>query len=124
VCCGLIIKLKKKKRNRMLQAFLAGVIRVISDYRSKTDESSDGEELPDRSIHLPIPYETVLENIEWEFSKDMLLENYKKWLKHDRNIFYEDSRSGDGFNFIYWDFFDRRLKEWSSEDLMSLKNKE
>jgi hypothetical protein len=50
---------KEKKRNRTLQAFLAGVIRVISDYRSKTDH--DEQELPGRATSLPIPYDTVLE---------------------------------------------------------------
>jgi hypothetical protein len=40
---------KEKKRNRTVQAFLAGVIRVISDYRSKTDRTSDEEDLPART---------------------------------------------------------------------------
>ncbi len=45
---------KEKKRNRTVQAFLAGVIRVISDYKSKTDETSDEEDLPARtSPHDP-----------------------------------------------------------------------
>ena len=116
---------KEKKRNRTVQAFLAGVIRVISDYKSKTDETSDEEDLPARTTSLPIPYDTVLENIDWEFGKDFLLQHYEEWLKHDRNIFFEEPRyGGDGFNFMYLDFFDRRLRAWSSGELMSQKNRE
>jgi hypothetical protein len=96
---------KEKKRNRTVQAFLAGVIRVISDYRSKTDEMNDEENLPARAVGLPIPYKIVLENTDWEFGKDFLLQHYEEWLKHDRNIFFEDRRyGGDGFNFMYSSF--------------------
>lgn len=115
---------KEKKRNRTVQAFLAGVIRVISDYKSKTDKISDEEALPPRSANLPIPYETIMENIDWEFGKDFLLQHYKEWLKHDRNIFFEEPRySGDGFNFMYLDFFDKRLQAWHSGEIMSQKNR-
>ena len=65
-----------------------------------------------------------MENIDWEFDKDSLLQHYEDWLKHDRNIFFEDPKyGGDGFNFMYLDFFDRRLTEWNSGKLMSKKNK-
>ena len=98
---------------------------MISDYKSKTDETSDAEDLPARTTSLPIPYETVLDNINWEFEKDFVLEHYEEWLKHDRNIFFEEPRyCGDGFNFMYLDFFDRRLKDWSSGELISQKNRE
>jgi len=112
------------KRNRILQAFVAGLIRVISDYHSKTDQLDD-DDVPDHASQLPIPYKTVLENIDWELSKDMLLVNYEKWLKQDRNIFYDDKRySGDGFNFIYMDLFDNKLRRWFSNELLSPKKKE
>lgn len=74
---------------------------------------------------MPIPYETVLENIDWEFGKDFLLQHYEEWLKHDRNIFFEEPKyGGDVFNFMYLDFFDRRLRSWSSEEFMSQKYRE
>jgi hypothetical protein len=98
---------------------------VISDYKSKTDNISDEEDLPLRTTNLPIPYDIVLENIDWEFGKDFLLQHYEKWLKHDRNLFFEEPRyGGDGFNFMYLDFFDRRLRAWSLGELMSQKNRE
>lgn len=130
--CGLFIclmwvnfKLKKEiKRNRMHQAFTAGIIRTISDYQSKTD-STDEFDLPDRTTELPIPYQTVLENIDWELSKDLLMTNYEKWLKKDRNIFYDEKEYGDdGFNVMYLDLFDKKLKLWHSKELMSPKMRE
>jgi len=116
---------KEKKRSHTVQAFLAGVIRAISDYQSKTDRISDEEDLPPRSASLPIPYETIMENIDWEFGKDFLLQHYEEWLKKDRNLFFEEPQySGDGFNFMYLDFFDRRLRAWYSGEIMSQKNRE
>jgi hypothetical protein len=114
---------KEKKRNRILQAFIAGTIRSVSNYKSKTDEIDDADDLPAQTSQLPIPYENILENIDWEFSKDFWIEPFKKWLKHDRNLFDDSKYKNDGFNFIYWDFFDKRLKEWFSKELMPPKNK-
>lgn len=114
---------KEKKRNRILQAFIAGTIRSVSNYKSKTDEIDDADDLPAQNSQLPIPYENILENIDWEFSKDFWIEPFKKWLKHDRKLFDDSKYKNDGFNFIYWDFFDKRLKEWFSKELISPKNK-
>lgn len=114
---------KEKKRNRILQAFIAGTIRSVSNYKSKTDEIDDADDLPAQNSQLPIPYENILENIDWEFSKDFCIEPFKKWLKNDRNLFDDSKYKNDGFNFIYWDFFDKRLKEWFSKELMSPKNR-
>jgi hypothetical protein len=97
------------RRNRILQSFISGIIRSISDYHSRTDGS---DELPERVTQLPIPYSIVLENISYELSKDQLLEHYENWLKTDRLIFYNNKFGSDGFNFMYLDLFDKRLKEW------------
>lgn len=130
--CGLFVwilrvnfKLDKEiKRNRMHQAFTAGIIRTISDYQSKTD-LIDEFDLPDGATELPIPYQTILENIDWELSKDLLMANYEKWLRKDKNIFFDEKEYGDdGFNFMYLDLFDKKLKLWHSEELMSPKMKE
>jgi hypothetical protein len=102
-----------------------GFIRAISDHKSKTDELSVKEDLPERTTSFPIPYHAVLENIYWEFSKDFLLQHYEEWLRHDRSIFFKGSRyGGDGFNIMYLHFFDWRLRAWSSGELMSQKNKD
>ncbi len=115
------VKLNKEvKRSRMHQAFTAGIIRAVTDYHSRTD--GDDFEIPDRSTQLPIPYQRMLENIDWELSKDLLMANYETWLKKDRNIFFDEKKYGDdGFNFMYLDLFDKKLSDWHSNELLSTK---
>jgi len=116
---------KEMKRNRILQAFIAGIIRAISDYNSKNDQL-DEDELPDRTTQLPIPYNMVLEHIDWELSKDLVFTNYEKWLKQNRTLFFDNKQyhAPDGFNFMYLDLFDKKVKLWFSDELMSPKKKE
>lgn len=123
--CWINTRLNKEiKRNRMHQAFTAGIIRAVTDYRSKTDDI-DEFELPERVEQLPIPYGIMLENIDWELSKDLLMANYEQWLLNDRNIFFDEKRyGGDGFNFMYLDLFDKKLREWHSNELMTSRMKE
>jgi hypothetical protein len=111
---------KEIKKNRILQSFISGIIRSISDYRSKTDQFCEEGEIPDRVTQLPIPYLTILKNVDVELSKDQYLKNYEKWLKLEKNIFFDDERySGDGFNFMYLDLFDKKLNKWNSKELNS-----
>jgi hypothetical protein len=115
---------KEKKRNRFTQAFIAGITRAISDYKSRTDiDKCDKDNYPQRSKNLPIPYENLLKCVGWEFDKDFWVEPYKKWLKYDRELFDDSKYRNDGFYFIYLDFFDDRLKLWFSNELISEKDK-
>ena len=111
---------KEYRKNRILQSFIAGIIRSVSDYTSRTDLASSTSDLPPRSTQIPISYETMLQNIEWEFYKDFWVREIEVWLKKDRKLFCDSRYGEDGFNFIYLDMFDRRAKEWHSE---SAKNK-
>jgi hypothetical protein len=113
---------REKKRNRILQSFIAGLIRSISDYHSKTDSVSP-EDVPEKNTQLPIPYKKILEDIQYEFSKDFWMTPYEEWLKQDRLIFNDEKYGNDGFNFIYWDFFDDLFKQWHSGELLSEKDK-
>ena len=113
---------REKKRNRILQSFIAGIIRSISDYHSKTDSVSPGD-VPEKNNKLPIPYKNIIEDIQYEFLKDFWMKPYEKWLKEDRLIFNDEKYGNDGFNFIYWDFFDDLLKQWHSGELLSEKDK-
>ena len=106
------------KRNRVLQSFLAGIIRSISDYFSKTDASGPSE-IPQKNRSIPIAYKNVLESIEWEFQKDFWVEPYQKWVKHDRQLFVDEKYANDGFNFIYWDLFDKLAQQWMSGGLLT-----
>lgn len=113
---------REKKRNRILQSFIAGIIRSISDYHSKTDSISP-ENVPEKNNKSPISYKEIIENVQYEFSKDFWIKPYEKWLKEDRLIFYNEKYGNDGFNFIYWDFFDDLLKQRHSGKLLSEKEK-
>jgi hypothetical protein len=83
----LYLKLKREmSRNRVQQAFIAGIIRSISDYQSSTDRMGRAE-IPGKVTVLPIPYPLLLENIDYELNKALFLISYEKWLKESRNLF-------------------------------------
>jgi hypothetical protein len=105
---------KEKRRNRILQSFTAGIIKSISDYISQTDMAdvtiaNDFEKIHSRKF--PIPYKEILGNINHEFEKDFWMRPYRTWIINDRNIFHETKYANDGFNMIYWDFFDNAVAE-------------
>lgn len=109
---------KERRRSRILQSFLAGLIKSISDYVSRTDMSdissaADITKIYDREF--PIPYSELLQNISREFQKDFWLKPYEKWITKDRNLFYEGKYANDGFNMIYWDYFDKALSDMRRE---------
>lgn len=113
---------REKRRNRVLQSFVAGLVRSISDYHSQTDAISP-ENVPEKNTQLPIPYKKVLEDIEYEFCKDFWLEPYQQWLNRDRSLFEDKRYYGDGFNWIYWDFFDGLFRQWHSGELLCDRDK-
>ena len=100
-------KLEKEiYRNRILQSFIAGAIRTISDYKGLGER----KESPVKAWYMPIPYKILLDNVEYEFSKGMPVDHYKEWVKTSENLFIYEPKlycSDDGFNFIYLDFFNR-----------------
>ena len=105
---------KEKRRNRILQSFTAGIIKSVSDYVSKTDmhditSAADLVKIYDKKF--PIPYNEILQNISNEFEKDFWTRPYYNWIQKDRNLFYERQYANDGFNMIYWDFFDKALAD-------------
>lgn len=105
---------KEKRRNRILQSFTAGIIKSVSDYVSKTDMldiSSAADIVKVYDKKFPIPYNEILQNISKEFEKDFWTRPYWKWIKKDRNLFYESKYANDGFNMIYWDLFDKALAD-------------
>ena len=109
---------KEKRRNRILQSFTAGIIKSVSDYVSQTDavdisSASDIVKVYDKKF--PIPYNIILQNINKEFEKDFWTRPYWKWIKKDRNLFYERKYLNDGFNMIYWDLFDKALADLKKE---------
>jgi hypothetical protein len=113
----LIYELKREqRRNRILQSFIAGIIRCISDYKSRTDDITADDISIMYSKKLPIPYKDILENINYEFAKDFWIKPFGKWLKNDRNIFCDEKYADDGFNMIYWDLYDHVVAEMKNDN--------
>lgn len=117
---------EEQKRNRILQAFIAGIVRSVSDYVSTTDKI-DLDEMPEPSVDLPIPYEKVLKAVQYEFLKDVIaftsVKEHEKWLFECRQLFNSEKRRGDGFVFINHDLFDGLIARWRSGELMTPKEK-
>ena len=114
----LLFEIQKKRRNRILQSFTAGIIKSVSDYVSKTDMpdiSSAAELVKIYDKKFPIPYNEMLQNISNEFEKDFWIRPYWGWIQKDRNLFYERQYANDGFNMIYWDLFDKALVDLKKE---------
>ncbi|MDK9719141.1 MAG: hypothetical protein OEL57_14745 [Trichlorobacter sp.] len=113
-----------KQRERVLQNFVAGIIRAISDYKSPYDKYSD--DIPEVNKSLPIPFDKLLDTIWWEVGSDMEMEHFDAWLKLGRNLF-QDSRplQNEGFNLIYQALHEKRSAIWFSDSpkIMSASKK-
>lgn len=120
---------RERNRNRILRAFIAGLVRSVSDYVSATDEI-DPDEMPERYAKLPIPYKGVLEAVEHELLKNISIwkpKKYIRWLQKNRRLFIEepfrkDGRD-DGFVFMNYDLFDDLAARWRSDELMTQKER-
>lgn len=106
----------EKKRNRILQSFVAGIIRSICAYSNQLDSidglsSQDFKEMFERKF--PIDYSKFLENVDREFCRDFWISPYFRWIKDDRNLFTNESLNNGGFSMIYWDFHDRAIQQFN-----------
>lgn len=101
---------QEAKRRRILQAFIAGIIRSITDYISRTDTPELTKPLH-HNTEIPISYGSLLNEVQREFEKDFWVNPYYAWLKNDRNLFTEEKYSNDGFTFMYFDFHDKAIEE-------------
>ena len=116
---------KEQKRNRILQAFIAGLVRSVSDYVSTTDKTNM-DEVPEQNTKLPIPYKKVIEAVEHELLKDVSvvsIKSHEEWLRESRQLFTGDKEGNDGFVFMNYDLFDDLLTHWRSDELMTEKEK-
>jgi hypothetical protein len=85
----LLFEIQRKRRNRILQSFTAGIIKSVSDYVSKTDMpdiSSAAELVKIYDKKFPILYNEILQNISKEFEKDFWTRPYWKWIQKGRNL--------------------------------------
>jgi hypothetical protein len=119
---------KERKRTRVLCAFVAGLVRSVSDYVSRTD---DLDEMPTRHTQLPLPYKSVLEAIEYELEKNVtMMDQYESWLlnmrrmcRNENDLMVRGARD-DGFVFMAFDLFDNLLARCRSPELMTTRQKE
>lgn len=121
---------REQNKNRILQGFIAGLVRSISDYVSATDKI-DLDEMPEPNTILPIPYKKVLEAVEYELLKNVSFvspeRQYEKWLREGRRLFsgetMRNNARDDGFVFMNYDLFDDLAARWRSGELMTQKER-
>ncbi|MFA6119716.1 MAG: hypothetical protein WC688_07370 [Parachlamydiales bacterium] len=98
---------KEKKRLRVLTSFVSGLVRYVSKVPAMIEEGMNkGVNIRDVK-----GYDIVLKDIADSFELDFWATPYDKFIKSDRNLFYEEKMGNDGFNTIFLDFYDKCLKE-------------
>ncbi len=99
---------KEKKRLRVLTSFVGGLVKFASKVPKMIDETVQKETNPGNVNG----YEIILKDISDSFEEDFWATPYDKFIKFDRNLFYEEKLRNGGFNMMFWDFYDKCLKEW------------
>ena len=97
----------ERKRNRVLGAFVAGVVRKLGDVICAVERiAPESVELPQKQA-----YELILKGVLAEFQEDFWMKPYSKWLKRGGGLFHEDAYLNGGFPAMYSDLFDLALEE-------------
>lgn len=99
---------KEKKRLRVLTAFIDGLMKFASKVPAMIDKVVHKEVNP-KDVN---GYEIVLKDISDSFEQDFWATPYEKFVKSDRNLFWEEKLGNGGFNQMFLDFHDKCLKEW------------
>lgn len=99
---------KEKKRLRVLTSFVGGLIKSASKVPAMIDEVVR-KEVNARDVN---GYEMVLKDISDSFEQDFWATPYEKFVKSDRDLFWENKLGNGGFNQMFLDFHDKCLKEW------------
>ena len=102
-----------KRRERIIQSFLSGIVRSISSYIHSWEH--DPDDIP-KKIPNPINHLDLFENIRYEFDGYIMKNNYmdiNKWFKNGKKTFNDDI-SNDGFPFLYYDYHNWRFDLWNT----------
>lgn len=102
VICLYVGLRREKRRTRVLGAFIAGLIV--------------------RELDREVPYEELLFYVTHEFEADFWAFPAKRFLKHDRNLFFSEPMGNGGFNLLFWDFFDREKSMFETAGLSDSKH--
>ncbi len=116
----LFYQLKCERRKvRILSAFVAGAIEALGTSISALENLGKCIDGKNEVHEYKASYKYVLEFVHHNLNKDFWSEpwgkSYEKWLKKDRNLFYERSLANGGFNEMYQDLHDEACKEWNTE---------
>lgn len=84
---------------------------------SQTDVHTESEDIPKNHSKLPIPYQELLDSINFELGKDFSIWEIIDFLKNDRWIFNEPNWRWDGFTFMYYDLYDKIKKDINLDNL-------
>ena len=84
---------KERKRTRILSHFISGIMLKISKQREGL-------------------YKELLEEVQGQIEEDYWVVPLKKFVKKERNLFWQENLSNGGFNQVYLDLHDRITKEW------------
>ncbi len=112
---------KEKKRVRVLASFIGGLIGFVSKAPSNIGETTHEE------VGRHNGYEVILKEIGNYFEEDFWTTPYEKFVKLDRNLFWEEKLRNGGFNQVFLDFHDKCLKEWYAikhNDDVNMENNE
>ncbi len=108
---------REENRNRILQAYIAAVVRSVTDYAGFTDTAHN---TPKLNFKLPIPYENFREAVKYElektnpryiFNSPKWKELYSVWLYESRQLFTDKWEYMDGFVMMNYDVFDYIIDE-------------
>lgn len=114
VAVWLILK-KEQKRNRVFQAFVVGIIRAVSDYKTILDD----KDAPEQNTTLPISYKKLIKTIEYELVKDFEnsprrtggVEDFAEWAKGNEELFISKKYGNTSFSHINYSLFNSIKKE-------------
>lgn len=103
-----ILVAKERRRNRILTAFVDGLMR----YSVKLPHLMNAMMEKRITASELKTHEALYEEIGEAFSQDFWVTPFEKFIKNDRNLFWEEKLANGGFNQSFLDFYDRQLKEW------------
>jgi hypothetical protein len=101
---------KEKKRNRILQAFMSGIIDSVQKCIYAVDTFDKEEDSIEEDYYEQCYYE-ILRSIGASVEADLWPKPLKKWLSKDRKLFFDKKYANGGFNRKYLDLFDMELTE-------------
>lgn len=106
---------REKRRNRILQAFIAGVFDSVQKSLYAI-ETHDNEHKAKEEGYYEHFREVILGSVAAYLHADLWQKPYRKWLERDKNLFRDEKYANGGFNLLYMDLYKHELKETIKAD--------